>query len=139
PCPPRISAQAGPGARRPGGPAGPERASPDLLWQLRLAQLRPRLLASDANAAALPRDGRRAARSRAAGRDADARECLRRARLSRPRLYRRVRAALRLGLAARAPCRGAAARGRMGGQPRAARRGFRRAVRPLSAQADLSD
>ncbi len=62
-----------------------------------------------------------------------------RARLSRPGLYRRVRAALWLGLAARAPRRGAAPRGRLGGRAGAARQGLRRTLRDLPSQAHLSD
>ena len=109
PCHQGISAQARSCAGRAGGRAGAARASSDLLRQLRLAQLRPRLLAAADDAAAVPGHARRAARQGAARRDADRGEGGGRARLSRPRLYRRLRAALWLGLAARAPRRGAAA------------------------------
>ena len=89
--------------------------------------------------AAVPGSARGAAGRGAARRDADSGQGRGRARLSRPRLFGRVRAALWLGLAARAPRRGAAARGGVGGQPGAARRRLRRALQGLSAEAHLSD
>ena len=72
PCHPGISAQARPCAGRRRGRAAAARASPDLLRQLRLAQLRPRLVDPADLAAAVSRHsgsrGDRRARRRAASR-----------------------------------------------------------------------
>ena len=120
---------------------GAARAPPDLLRQLRLAQLRPRLVAAAARRCGCSRTWpKRGGSGRWLDDDADAGEGGGRARLSRPRLYGRVRAALWLGVAADAPRRGAArTRTGLGRGAGAARRGLRRPVQGLSAQAHLSD
>src|SRR5262245_46587225 len=108
PCDEGISAQARSCAGWAGGRAGAEGAPSDLLRQLRLAQLRSRLLAAAHHAATVSGAARRAEGEGAARRDADGGESGGRTRLSRPRLYGRLRAALWLGLAA-GPAPGGAA------------------------------
>jgi hypothetical protein len=78
----------------------PPRAAPDLLRQLRLAQLRPRLVDAADAAAAVPGQCRSAAIAELADSSFTPEKVAGRARLSRPPLEPRVRAALWLGVAA---------------------------------------
>ena len=103
---------------------GAARAAPDLLRQLRLAQLRPRLVAAADACAGCSRTCRGAARSRRWPT-----RCFTADKVGGELAYldrassARVRAALWLGLAADAPPRGAAARRpALGARARAARR-----------------
>src|SRR3546814_2451739 len=105
----RLPAEPLPCDGRAGVCARPPRPPSHLLRQLRLAQLRARILAAADGAAVVSRSARLPPHRGASGRDAVTGQGGRRARLSAPRLFRWVRAALWLGLAAGAASRGGAA------------------------------
>ena len=86
--------------------ADPPCASPGILRQLRLALVRSRLVDAADAAAAVSGDAGGGRDRAARRRDLHRGQPRRRAGLSRPRAFRRFRAALRLGVAAHAPSRG---------------------------------